>query len=193
MPTPQPLPEPVDAVPQVPPPTRASRRRSRSRFSLRRQGDRSTLVAVVAAILLALVIVSPSFGGHPPADPALVASDGRFALCNGTIADAEYAFEIPIARDYQYYLPQMSVSPDLNLGDPAFIVIFRGLNPSDAGGFTGRNGQPTPTRVPTAGLHDVCIYVGADARGGSVNYFDDVSIQGLRVQANGSIIEPDSE
>ena len=43
------------------------------------------------------MIVSPSFGGHPPADPALVASDGRFAVCNGTIADAEYAFEIPIA------------------------------------------------------------------------------------------------
>jgi len=145
------------------------------------------------AILLALVIVSPSFGGHPPADPALVASDGRFALCNGTIADAEYAFEIPIARDYQYYLPQMSASPDLNLGDPAFIVIFRGLNPSDAGGFTGRNGQPTPTRVPTAGLHDICIYVGANAQGGSVNFYDDVSIQGLRVQANGPIIEPDSE
>ena len=193
MPAPQPIPEPAEPLPEAPPPRRPPRRRSRSRFAITGRSDRSAFVAVVAAVSLALVIVSPSFGGHPPGDPALVASDGRFTLCDATVTDAEYAFEIPVARDYQYYLPQMSVSSDLNVGDPAFIVVFDGLNPSDAGGFTGRNGQPTPTREPTVGLHDICIYVGANAQGGSVNFFEDVSIQGLRVVANGPIIEPDNE
>jgi len=193
MPTPERLPDPAEAGPEVPPPSRVPRRRSRSLFSLRRRSDRTALVAIAVAIALALVIVSPGFGGHPPGDPAAVASDGRFALCGGTIADVQYAFEIPAARDYQHYLPEMQLAPELDLGEPAFIVIFRGLNPLAVGGFPGRNGQPTPTRIAHAGLHDLCIYVGAQAGSGEINFYSDVSIRGLRVDRNGPIIEPGSE
>ena len=149
------------------------------RFDLARPTDRSAALAAAAAAFLALLIWSPSFGGRSPGDPAAVASDARLARCGGTLADVEYAFAIPHARDYQTYLPAMDRTSELEIDPPALVVIYRGDFPG---------GVPGPT--PPAGdvtQRNVCIYVG-QAGGGELNYYSGVSIAGLRATADGPVI-----
>ena len=148
--------------------------------------DRATVLAVGAAVLLSLLIISPNFG--PPAgDPSAFASDARYVRCGGTAAPVQYAFEIPRVADYQTYLPAMGNASELELDKPALIVIFRDLGPFV--GTTGSSGSPVPTRTPVAGSHDLCIYVGP-AGAGELNFYTDVSTAGLRARADGPVLEP---
>jgi hypothetical protein len=155
------------------------------RFDLGRPMDRATAVAVAAAGLLALLIISPNLG-PAPGDPSAFASDARFVRCGGTAAPVQYAFEIPKVSEYQAYLPAMGLTSELGLDKPALIVIFRDLGPFVVG---TAQGSPEPTRSPVAGRHDMCVYVGP-AGAGELNFYTDVPTAGLRVKAGGPAIEP---
>jgi hypothetical protein len=154
------------------------------RIDLSRPGDRSALAAVGVAALLALLIWSPNIGGPGPGDPAAVAGDARLAGCGGEIADVEYAFPIPHARDYQRYLPAMARQSELDLDRPALVVVFRGPFP----GVTPKPGA-TGARPAATTLRNLCIYVGP-AGEGEINYYRDVSIAGLRATPDGPPLVP---
>jgi hypothetical protein len=145
------------------------------RFDLARPSDRALAVAIAVAAALALLIWSPSVGGRAPGDPAAVAADARLARCGGALDDIEYAFPIPHARDYQAYLPAMDKASELDEDAPALVVVYRGPFPVGAGA--------TP-QTGDAMLRNLCIYVGAAGQG-TLNYYSDVSIAGLRATPTG--------
>jgi len=145
--------------------------------------DRSALVAAGIAALLALLIWSPNIGGFDPGDPAAVAGDTRLARCGGTVADVEFAFAIPRARDYQTYLPAMPDSSSLESDRPALIVIYRGAFP---GVGTSAILAPPPRNSTD---RNVCVYVGPAGQGAR-NYYSRIAIDGLRNGPNGPILVP---
>jgi hypothetical protein len=145
------------------------------RFDLARPSDRALAIAIAVAAALALLIWSPSFGGRSPGDPAAVAADARLARCGGALDDVEYAFAIPHARDYQVYLPAMGRSSELDEDESALVVVYRGAFPV---------GGTATTQPGDAALRNLCIYVGTAGQG-TLNYYSDVSIAGLRVTPTG--------
>ena len=88
--------------------------------------------AVLAVSLIGLVGVialrPPLYIGGPPRppDPAAFAGDPRLDACFADAGEVEAAFEMRAARDYQRHLPGMLRSPELEVDDPAFVVIFAG-------------------------------------------------------------------
>lgn len=154
------------------------------RVDLSRPADRYAIAAIVIAALLALLIWSPNVGGRQPGDPAAVAGDARLAGCGGGVADAEFAFTIPHARDYGRYLPAMLRASELEIDPPALVVIYPGLFPRLApspGAATARPAGDTK--------RNLCIYVGPAGQG-EINYYSDVSIAGLRATPNGPELVP---
>lgn len=157
--------------------------RRHRRVDLTRPSDRAAVVTIAIAALLALLIWSPSIGGHPPGDPAAVSGDARLLRCGGALADVEFAFTIAHARDYQLHLPAMERFSELDIEPPALIVIYRG-------GFPGTSSAPDATASPAGHPErNLCIYVGVAGRG-ELNYFRNVSIAGVRPTLNGPILVP---
>ncbi len=99
----------------------------------RRRAHRWLPAAAVGAIALiglaGIIALRPStgLGGPPlPPDPAAFAGDPRMTACYAGAGEVEAAFEMRHARDYQRHLPGMLRSPELEVDDPAFVVIFVG-------------------------------------------------------------------
>jgi len=118
--------------------------------------------------------VAPAGGTSPGIDQ----TDPRFAACNGLAAPVIAAFPMAAARDYHIHLPQMGLSPELDVATPAFVVVFDGIWPGPDGGAAPPPGTTWPPRSLAAGTHDVCIWVG-DVSTGSPNVYEDVSTSGL--------------
>jgi hypothetical protein len=161
-----------------------------ARFTGASLSDRSTVVALVTAGILGLVIVSPGIGTHAPGDPAAFAGDPRFERCGGGSVPTRYAFEIEQARDYRVHLPAMPRTSELELDQPALVVVFEGIGPFVSRPTLGPGATGTLPPAPTArpGRHDVCIYVGQAGRG-ELNYYREVAIAGLRVTPDGPLLE----
>lgn len=158
-------------------------------FRVETTSDRATVVATVAAAILALAIVSPSIGGRPLGDPVLFEDDARFARCGGGTVPTRYAFEIPRTRDYRDFLPEMPRASELEIDDPALVVIFEGVGPFVSIPTARPGASAAPQRTSAPGIHDVCIYVG-EAGAGQLNYYRDIPIGGLRVTRDGPTLEP---
>jgi hypothetical protein len=105
-------------------------------------------------------------------DPARYADDPRFARCAGPQAEVLGAFEMQHARDYRLHVPAMGRSPELEVDDPAFVVIYRGRNPLSRPGV-----WPDPLSDPAR--RDVCVLVGADVAAATLNVYPGVDITGL--------------
>jgi hypothetical protein len=120
---------------------------------------------------------SPSAASPVPPDPAAFAGDPRLARCVASVLTALDVFEMAHARDYRLYLPAMLLAPELDVDDPAFVVVYRGQNPVP---YTGPSGVgPRPSLAP--GHHDMCVLVGPDAVTAVLNNYDDVDTTGLTV------------
>lgn len=158
-------------------------------FRVETTSDRASIVATIAAAILVLVIVSPSIGGRPLGDPALFEDDARFGRCGGGTVPTRYAFEIARTRDYRDFLPEMPRTSELELDDPALVVIFEGVGPFVSTPTARPGASAVPQRTSAPGIHDVCIYVG-EAGQGQLNYYRDVPIGGLRVTPDGPTLEP---
>jgi hypothetical protein len=148
------------------------------RFDLSRWSDRTALVAIIVAAALALLVWAP--WTTPPGDPSAVAGDPRLGRCGGTLSNVEYAFTIPKASDYQRYLPAMPKVSELDLPNPALVVIYKST-------FTFDGASPDPNAAANERL--VCVYVGA-AGAGELNYYTGVSIAGLRATPDGPPLVP---
>ena len=158
-------------------------------FRLESMTERATLIAILAAGVVTLAIASPSFGGPAPGDPRIFAADDRFERCGGAAAPTRYAFEIDHARDYREFLPLMEETSELELEDPALIVVFQGVGPFVSTPSVAPGTTPAPVRTARPGESDVCIYVGEPGRG-QLNYYRDVPIGGIRVESGGPSLEP---
>ena len=145
----------------------------------------------MAAGILGLVIASPGIGSHAPGDPAAFAGDARFERCGGGTVPTRYAFEIEQARDYREHLPAMPRTSELELDQPALVVVFDGDGPFVSRPTLGRRApraRGRPRRRARPGRHDVCIYVGQAGRG-ELNYYREVPVAGLRVTLDGPVLE----
>lgn len=138
----------------------------------------AAVVAVVAVGASAFMFASrpdgyaPSGPNRPvPPDPAAFAGDPRLAACFGSAGPVEFAFEMRHARDYQRHLPAMLLSPELDVDDPGFVVVFAsGAElPVGGGAFASRD-----TTSPNPNQRSVCILVG-----GVPNLYEHVDISGM--------------
>lgn len=136
------------------------------------------VVAVVAVVAFLVVKLPPSAG--PSASPSfpVVATDPRFTACSGTTFRDQVIAAFPfIAADYRRHFPNMGRSPELEVDQPAFAVVFEeGLQPP---GVLGRLNRSSPAASPSG--HMVCVYVG-EAPDGEPYYYVDVDITGMRVE-----------
>lgn len=124
----------------------------------------------VAVVGLGAILVARDglVGGEArPPDPAAFAGDPRLDACLAGLGTVEFAFEMRQARDYRRHLPAMGRSPELEVDDPAFALIF-------AAGVSGigGGGNPAPTQP---GHRAVCVLVGT-----SPNLYTDVDIAGFQ-------------
>ena len=153
-------------------------------------------IAAAAAVILALglgalalaprfgpAMASPSASVPVPPDPAAFAGDPRLTRCGATPETAIDAFEMRHARDYRLHLPAMGLSPELDVDGPAFVVVYRGVQPFATTGGAGASGAtPAPPRAtPEPGTHDVCVLMGPDPATAELNVYENVDISGLTV------------
>jgi hypothetical protein len=131
--------------------------------------------ACLASLFIALSsCVAPAGQASQTLDQA----DPRFAACGGGTAPVIAAFPMAAARDFHVHLPQMGISPELDVPTPAFVVVFAGMWPGPDGGAAPSPGTTWPPRSLAPGTHDLCIWVG-DAATGSRNVYEDVSTVGM--------------
>jgi hypothetical protein len=159
----------------------------------RRRGSQlATAAVILVAFGLAAFALMPRFGsvsapaGPAPPDPAAFAGDPRLARCGATAASALDVFEMTHARDYRLYLPAMGLSPELDVADPGFVVVYRALQPFGVGGAAPPSGQTWAPRSAVPGRHDVCVLVGADPPTAEMNIYADVDITGLTLDVSSS-------
>lgn len=167
-----------------------------------RRPNRTRPLAVAASIIVLLSLLAlalPRFGGvgtevtstptlRPtlPGGPDAFVADPRLGICTiGLPADMEFVFPMAHARDYRSYLPRMGVSPELEVDEPASVVVYREgwQGPGSGGGLGAERQSPTP------GRRFVCVLV----QGGEPNLYSDVDIAGLTVPAAPSATQVSSD
>ena len=134
------------------------------------------LVGVVAMVALLVFQAPPSVG--PTASPSfpIVMSDPRYAACGGQAMPDQVIAAFPfVAADYQRHFPRMGRSPELEVDEPAFAVVFAvGVQPPSL--FV----RPGHSPVSSAAGHTVCVYAGQPPDGSTMTYVN-VDIAGMRV------------
>ncbi len=163
----------------------------------RTSGRRPWLAGAVAAVLVVAVaigiVLGPRISGGPspvPPDPAAFAGDPRLTACFGGAGEVQYAFEMTHARDYQRYLPNMLLAPELDVDSPGFVVVFAaGVVPSvgllPPGPADASETPSAPVTAPPPSHRSVCILVD-----GAPNLYSDVDIDGLRTTVDESSPPP---
>lgn len=128
--------------------------------------------ALVAVIVLAVFGLSRLGAAHgvaaQPSGPTPFAIDPRITRC-GTPAGASVmtTFEMAHGADYQAHLPAMGKSPELDVPDPAFVVIYD---------------QPATGTGSSDLIRSVCVLLGNDPATAQINLYSDVDITGMRSQ-----------
>jgi hypothetical protein len=154
----------------------------------RRRSRLGTALPAAAAFLLlavALAVAVPRFAGpgagptpsasatpRPglPGGPEAFADDPRLGQCAfGPASSMEFVFVMEPARDYRAYLPNMLISPELEVDAPALVVVFEQAmaQPPTTGLGPGATNEP--------GHRYVCVV----PDGGERNLYGDVDITGL--------------
>ena len=122
---------------------------------------------------------SATTGTRDLPDPAPVAGDPRYAVCTQAGMPAVLsAFEVSRARDLARYVPDVALSPELQVDDPAFVVLYTGpVETMIPGGSFPDGGGPQPTLGPDE--HDACVVVGAATAIHSHGFYRGVSVVGF--------------
>lgn len=135
------------------------------------------LVLVIGAFAIARI--GGGAGAPRPPDPAVFAGDDRFAKCGLSSSDqAAAAFEMKHAADYLSHLPKMGRSPELEVSDPALVIVLPGGSP--LGGVSGAS--PASSGRGDADGATVCVVVGSDPATAQVNVYENVDTTGLTVE-----------
>jgi hypothetical protein len=150
-------------------------------------------VFVVLTVALAVAVprlAGPGAGPTPtasaapgsglPGGPEAFADDPRLGQCAfGPASSMEFVFVMEHARDYWAYLPNMLLSPELDVDESALVVVFRQemAEPQTRAG-------PGATNEP--GHRYVCVV----PDGGERNLYGDVDITGLTIDVVPSDASP---
>ena len=146
-------------------------------------------VAAIVVVIGLLAVVFPRSGGSGaeailapaeasseqvlPGGPEGFAGDPRLTQCFGMSDDPEFVFEMTHARDYRRYFPAALRAPELEVDDPAFVVVYR--EAWDGPLLSGAAGAERPSPIP--GRRFVCVLVG----GRPPILYGNVDITGLTV------------
>jgi hypothetical protein len=162
----------------------------------RRRSQPSQLAAAAAVIValgLAAIALAPriNYGtgvdtGPVPPNPAAFAGDPRLARCGASVDTAIDAFEMGHARLYRLYMPAMLLSPELDVDEPAFVVVYAAIQPFGVAGAPQADGRTQEPRSLTPRHHDVCVLVGTDPATAEMNIYSDVDTTGLTLDVNTS-------
>jgi hypothetical protein len=139
----------------------------------------ASAAVVLVALALGAVILAPRFGsvGGPAGAPTW---NKELARCGASLETAFAVFSMDRARDYRLHLPAMLLAPELDVDDPAFVVVYAAMQPFGGGGAAPPPGQTFTPRTLDPGHHDVCILVGYDAATAELNIYENVDTTGLR-------------
>lgn len=143
-----------------------------------------TAAAAVAAVVIAVIAITrgpatlPGLEGGGTNYP-VASSDARFEACGGTVEEVIAAFPMDNARDFGDHFPNAGRAPELEVDEPAFVVVFSDRAPVGLMPQLPRRGESPAPASPLPSHHDLCVLVGPDA-GGVVNIYSDVDITGMR-------------
>jgi hypothetical protein len=115
-----------------------------------------------------LVAAGCSFLSPYPVDR----SHPGFSACGGEATGVIAAFPIRRARDFWKHFPAAGKAPELEVDDPAFVVVYDGVQRFPHMG--NPRGETAPPRQERSGFTDLCVFVG-----GSTNIYTDVSTVGF--------------
>jgi hypothetical protein len=140
----------------------------------------ASAAVVLVALALGAVILAPRFGsvGGPAGAPTW---NKELARCGASLETAFAVFSMDRARDYQLHLPAMLLAPELDVDDPAFVVVYAAMQPFGGGGAAPPPGQTWAPRSLDPGHHDICVLVGYDAATAELNIYENVDTTGMRV------------
>ena len=165
-------------------------------------GNALLLAAAVVLLTVLVAVAAPRLGGvggeatsatptdvatHGPTlpgGPEAFTDDPRLQECSfGPPSSMEYVFEMVHARDYQRYLPSMLLSPELDVDEPALVVVFvEDMSPPPMTGAFGAG--PPATNQP--GHRYVCVTTADAGR----NLYADVNITGLTIDVTPGDVAP---
>jgi hypothetical protein len=138
------------------------------------------LASAAVVIVLIIVVTSAVLAPRSP-DPAAFAGDPRMASCLAAAGPVEFAFEMPRARDYQRHFPAMLLSPELDVDEPAFVVVFASGAKLSVGGLGAAAPSDAARTSPNPNERSVCILVGD-----TPNLYEHVDISGMQVHVEPS-------
>jgi hypothetical protein len=138
-----------------------------------------SLALVLAVGVFALGRAGGGAGSPRPPNPAAFAGDARLDRCGVTSVDQAIAvFEMKHAADYLVHLPKMGRSPELEVPDPALVIVL--ADRSTLGGLSGAS-PAGPANTPESAGRTVCVVVGTDPASADVNVYENVDTSGLTV------------
>jgi hypothetical protein len=111
------------------------------------------------------------------ADPANYPVPSRLAACGGVTDQVQYVFEARSALDYERYFPAAHAVPEMNVDEPATIVVYRGVRPDK------RGLQSYPPNE-----HDLCVLLGPEPGTAQPVFISGVDLTGFHIR----IDEPSS-
>ncbi|MBA3851620.1 MAG: hypothetical protein H0X59_04545 [Chloroflexi bacterium] len=145
----------------------------------------SVLVALVAVPYIGRPGTSSSPTPQASTAPVTWLGDPRYERCGGgTGENVLQAFPMAQASDYRRHLPQMGLSPELDVSAPAFVVIFREGHPFPVVGGPPRDGEGESLMsvAPSSGQprrHDLCVLVGSEPETAELHVYGEVDVSGL--------------
>ena len=146
----------------------------------------ASAAVILVAIALGAFLLAPRFGSvggsrdGTPMNGEAPTWNVELARCGASLATALDAFPMEHARDYRLHLPAMLLSPELDVDDTAFVVVYGEMQPFGGGGAAPPPGQTWAPRSLDPGHHDLCILVGADAATAELNIYAYVDTTGMQ-------------
>jgi hypothetical protein len=123
------------------------------------------------APIISLLVAAACSGLTPyPVDR----SHAGFSACAGEATGVIAAFPISRARDFWKHFPAAGKAPELEVDDPAFIVVYDGVHEFPHMGRFRGPGETAPPRQRRVGFTDLCVFVA-----GSPNVYTDVPTVGF--------------
>jgi hypothetical protein len=146
----------------------------------------TSAAVILVALAFGAFLLAPRFGsvgGRPEGSSTsgeAATWNLELARCGAPLATALAVFQMEHARDYRLHLPAMLLSPELDVDDPAFVVVYGEMQPFGGGGAAPPAGQTRAPRSLDPGHHDLCVLVGADAATAELNIYANVDTTGMR-------------
>jgi hypothetical protein len=109
-------------------------------------------ISVVAIAVLVTVCVGWALAG------AVKGTDPRLGACGGPVGNVRVAFDLDHARDLWAHIPGFLGAPELEVDDPAHVVVYDGPVAIDITGRPRAHGPQTFDHVVCVAIHGEQTY-----------------------------------